>query len=450
MSRIEFERPDLPSGWEWKALAEVVERVPNYKPELEPDRRFRYVDISAIDNQTNRVTEVREFQGVNAPSRARRPVRPDDVLLSNVRVNLRNTALLTSDVAADLCSTGFTVLRANEQVLPRYLFHYVLSDYFVKPLEELQTGTQYPATSDRVVLEQCIPIPSIDIQGEVVRQIDLVTARVESARLRLAQIPMLLKRFRRSVLAAAISDQLTEDWRLRNPEAIANREVIRNVAASRKARKGTVLGITDVEALPQIPDSWVYCQLPDLGELNRGKSKHRPRNDPKLLGGPYPLIQTGDVARSAGTITAYESTYSDFGLAQSRLWPTGTLCITIAANIAATGILTFDACFPDSVVGFNANPALAINRYVELFVRTARADLAMYAPATSQANINLSILEQVRVPVPSVEEQREVVSRVESLFALAESVEVRLNETASQLTRASQAVIARAFSGELI
>lgn len=95
--------------------------------------------------------------------------------------------------------------------------------------------------------------------------------------------------------------------------------------------------------------------LPELGEFGRGVSKHRPRNDPKLLGGKHPLIQTGEVANSELYITSYENTYSELGLKQSKMWESGTLCITIAANIAKTAILTFDACFPDSVVGFKAN-----------------------------------------------------------------------------------------------
>ena len=100
---------------------------------------------------------------------------------------------------------------------------------------------------------------------------------------------------------------------------------------------------------------WPTMKLPQLGELNRGVSKHRPRNDPRLLGGAYPLIQTGDVSNSGLYILSYSSAYSELGLEQSRLWRSGTLCITIAANIAQTSILTFDACFPDSVVGFVPN-----------------------------------------------------------------------------------------------
>ena len=108
---------------------------------------------------------------------------------------------------------------------------------------------------------------------------------------------------------------------------------------------------------------WEIKPLSELGELNRGVSKARPRNSPELLGGPYPLIQTGEVANAKTYITSFNSTYSEKGLAQSKMWPKGTLCITIAANIAQTSILTFDACFPDSVVGF-----ISRNMTNELFI----------------------------------------------------------------------------------
>ena len=88
-----------------------------------------------------------------------------------------------------------------------------------------------------------------------------------------------------------------------------------------------------------VPNGWKLVKLSDLGEVNRGKSKHRPRDAAFLYGGSYPFIQTGDVKASDGRITSYNQTYSEAGLKQSRLWPSETMCITIAANIAETGIL---------------------------------------------------------------------------------------------------------------
>src|SRR5579863_9206259 len=113
------------------------------------------------------------------------------------------------------------------------------------------------------------------------------------------------------------------------------------------------------------PSGWREVTLYDLGEVNRGRSRHRPRYAAHLYGGPYPFIQTGDIKGSAGMITSHTQTYSEAGLAQSRLWPAGTMCITIAANIAETGILTFPACFPDSIVGFIADGSKCNSRFIE-------------------------------------------------------------------------------------
>jgi len=96
------------------------------------------------------------------------------------------------------------------------------------------------------------------------------------------------------------------------------------------------------------PMEWEKVPLSSFGNLDRGKSKHRPRNAPHLYGGPFPFVQTGDVANAMTYILSCSQYYSEEGLKQSKLWPAGTLCITIAANIAKTAILTFDACFPDS------------------------------------------------------------------------------------------------------
>ena len=147
------------------------------------------------------------------------------------------------------------------------------------------------------------------------------------------------------------------------------------------------------------PMGWSMKRLTELGELNRGVSKARPRNSPELLGGPYPLIQTGDVSNAGTYITSFNSTYSEKGFAQSRLWPKGTLCITIAANIAQTSILTFDACFPDSVVGF-----ISADKTNELFVHYwfsfFQKILNEQAPQVAQKNINLKILSELAVIMP--------------------------------------------------
>ncbi len=147
------------------------------------------------------------------------------------------------------------------------------------------------------------------------------------------------------------------------------------------------------------PKGWEVVSIGEFGAFERGKSKHRPRNDPALLGGPYPLIQTGDVANAEYFINSYSQTYSELGLKQSKMWSAGTLCITIAANIADTAVLGFDACFPDSVVGFVPKESV-YRAYVKGLFGFLKRIIEERAPQVAQKNINLEILRALEVPRP--------------------------------------------------
>jgi type I restriction enzyme S subunit len=158
--------------------------------------------------------------------------------------------------------------------------------------------------------------------------------------------------------------------------------------------------------------------------------------------GRYPFIQTGDVARSKGKITTFSSKYNEVGLAQSKLWPAGTLCITIAANIADSGILEFDACFPDSVVGFIPSIHFENARYFEYFVRTAKSGLGEFAPSTAQKNINLGILSAVHIPIPPLAEMSRIVTKLDELMKLCDQLEVHLTHQQELGNRLAQAMVA--------
>jgi type I restriction enzyme S subunit len=185
----------------------------------------------------------------------------------------------------------------------------------------------------------------------------------------------------------------------------------------------------------ECPDGWQLVRLRELGEVNRGRSRHRPRYAEHLYGGPYPFIQTGDVKASNGRVTSHTQTYSEAGLAQSRLWPAGTMCITIAANIAETGILTFPACFPDSVVGFIAEPSKADIYFVEYMFRFMRNRIQHQATGSVQDNINIETLERLSFPVPPLAEQRAIAA---VLGVLDDKIELnrRMNATLEAIARA--------------
>ena len=149
--------------------------------------------------------------------------------------------------------------------------------------------------------------------------------------------------------------------------------------------------------------------LDQLGSVSRGRSRHRPRDAEFLYGGPYPFVQTGDVKKAGLYLRDFEHTYSEDGLAQSKLWPVGTLCITIAANIAETSILGIESCFPDSVIGFIAAPEKADARFVKyLFDAALKMRFQSFTQGAAQDNLSQAKLLSIKFPVPEPVVQTEI------------------------------------------
>lgn len=237
-----------------------------------------------------------------------------------------------------------------EEIDKNYLFYFMPSA--LKRIEEKTPFVTVKHLSAKELNKIIVPLPPLDEQRRIAAVLDKVTDLIAQRRAQLDKLDLLVK----SRFVEMFGD-------------------------------------------PACSTKWATKKLSQLGELNRGVSKHRPRNDPALLGGPYPLIQTGDVSNSGLYITEHSASYSELGLAQSRLWKAGTLCITIAANIAQTSILTFDSCFPDSVVGFipgNETNAIFMHYWFGFFQKI----LEEQAPQVAQKNINLKILSGLDVIVP--------------------------------------------------
>lgn len=149
--------------------------------------------------------------------------------------------------------------------------------------------------------------------------------------------------------------------------------------------------------------------LNQLGTVSRGRSRHRPRDAAFLYGGPYPFVQTGDVKHAGLYLRDYDQTYSEAGLAQSKLWPAGTLCITIAANIAETSILGIEACFPDSIIGFSADPEKADVRFIKyLFDAVLKMRYQSFTQGATQDNLSQSKLLSIRFSVPDLADQKKL------------------------------------------
>ncbi|MGB4946443.1 MAG: restriction endonuclease subunit S [Candidatus Competibacter denitrificans] len=198
-------------------------------------------------------------------------------------------------------------------------------------------------------------------------------------------------------------------------------------------------------------EGWVETRLVEVSrEFGRGKSKYRPRNEPKLYGGPYPFIQTGDISNANHWLTEYAQTYSEFGLSQSRLWPKGTVCIAIVgATVGETAILDFEACFPDSVIGIVVNDQLADNEYVEFLLQSFKALLKEKGKGTARDNINLGTFENQTFPFPSLKKQEEVAATFNALAAETQRLQSLYQQKLTALDDLKKSLLHQAFSGVL-
>jgi len=395
----------MKAGWQTKTLCEVLQKTGTINPLLAPEAEFEYIDVSSVCNSTFQINSTQHLIGKDAPSRARRQVKTNDILFATIRPTLRRIAVVPEYLDNQVCSTGYFVMRPKAEIYCRFLFYWLFAEDFMGKMEQLQKGASYPAVTDAEVRSQMIPYPPLPEQHRIVTILDAAFDEIAIAK---ANAEANLKNARALFEShlQSVFEQRGEGWEERTLEEIA-----------------TTFG--------------------------RGKSRHRPRNDKKLYGGKYPFIQTGDIRNAEHFITEFSQTYSDAGLAQSKLWPKGTICITIAANIAETGILDFDACFPDSVIGVVTNPEKADIGFVEYLLQSFKVRIQAMGKGSAQANINMGTFEHERFPFPSVAEQIEIVLKFDALREETQRLEAIYQQKLAALDELKKSLLHQAFSGKL-
>lgn len=308
-------------------------------------------------------------------------LKEDDLLIS-LTGNVGRVALLRKEFLPAALNQRVACLRENAEVIrKKYLYYILLSNKFENECITSAKGIAQKNMSTEWLKEYEIPLVSLEEQDEITEVFDIISQLISNREIQIKDLDNLI----RARFVEMFGDPVSNSFDL--PEKT----------------------------------------LPELGEFGRGVSKHRPRNDARLLGGSYPLIQTGEVASAGLYIDSYSNTYSELGLQQSKMWSKGTLCITIAANIAKTAILNFDACFPDSVVGFKANENNN-NVFIHYWFTFFQAILESQAPESAQKNINLKILSELKVIAPEKSRQDEFSDFVTQVDKLKVEVQKSLDE----------------------
>ena len=451
---------ELPNGWATAQISEVTQRVPNIKPEDSPEKDFGYVDISSINNSSFVITDVKQIKGRDAPSRARRPIRPNDVIFSNVRTYLRNIALVGPECGAEVCSTGFTVLRPNAAVEPRFLFRYVLTDQFLDRVTPQQTGTHYPATSDKVVMSEAIPLAPLAEQRRIVAKLEKLLRQVDVCHQRLEEMPTLLKRFRQSVLAAACSGRLTADWRKENPTDETAETIVGAIRQRREAEAKTdaqkeklreIFSVSEGNDSKELAENWRFVALNKLcSSFNYGTSA---KSQPS---GKIPVLRMGNI--QDGEIDWSDLVYtSNANEIESYSLRPNTVLFNRANSpelVGKTAIYRGEQ--PAIFAGYliRINPFKELDpEYLNFCLNTNYAKgfcLRVRTDGVSQSNINAQKVGAFELPFCPLAEQQEIVRRVEGLFALADQLEMRLAQACEQVDKLTPALLARAFAGQLV
>lgn len=428
----------IPVRWQICKLRDVATIVTGNTPSKEDSNnygsQYPWVKPPDLESKTP-ITQTKEYLSDKGAQKARL-LPAKTVLVSCIgilgKVGLAGTTLATNQ--------QINAVIFKNIVIPEYGF------YFCKTLKEWLENNSSSTTVSIINKERFSEapfiLPPLNEQRRIVAKLEVLLGKVDGCQKRLEKIPRILKRFRQSVLAAACDGRLTADWREGNKDVEPAKISIKSSQFKLQAQ---------LDELSELPEKWIWIPLGNYAQCSRGRFSHRPRNEPKFFGGKYPFIQIGDLPKDGGWIKYHTQTLNDEGLAISKMFPRGTIVIAIVgATIGNTGILAYDMCFTDSLVGIETKSEIG-NKYVELFLRYKKDEIrqASYAGG-GQPNIKLETLNPYPIPLPPLAEQQEIVRRVESLFKLADQLEARYQKAKSYVDKLTQSILAKAFRGELV
>ncbi|MEA2163077.1 MAG: hypothetical protein QOK37_1204 [Thermoanaerobaculia bacterium] len=473
---------NMPNGWLEVQLEEICLPVSSAQPELSPDTEFTYFDIGGIDNVRNRISEPKVLTGRDAPSRARQAVQRDDILFSNVRTNLRNIARIDRDYLNPVASTGFTVIRPASGVSSEFLFYQLLSEHFLEPLHALQTGTSYPAVRSRDVLTQSILLPPEPEQRRIVEKLNAAFSAVERAETASLRARDRLRKYRHAVLGAALTGELTREWRVQHEEVVGvpgGDELLRGLLADRRIRweKNEVARLAtrrsamadnwrarynEPKAVPQAsrpnqPAGWASATLDQISWSSGYGTSVKCAYDaggPAVLRIPNILNGTIDLERLKFATKPEAIGVNDYLEPGDLLLVRTNGSRDLIGRAAIVKAIPPVACsFASYLIRFRLLGDDTLWSWVGLMWESAmmRAVIESRAKTTAgQYNLALSSLNDLVIPLPPVAEQHEIIQQVERRLSAASRLASTLDEQLDRARAMRELLLRDAFAGKLI
>lgn len=474
-------RHKLPSGWIKTTLGEICLPVATVQPGDEPDQEFTYFDIGGIDNERNHIAETKTVLGRSAPSRARQAAQKGDILFSTVRTYLRKIARIERDYPNPVASTGLTVIRVGPGVADGLVFQQVLSDRFLQPLHALQTGSSYPAVRDRDVFAQPVMLPPAAEQERIVTKLEAILSRISAGEAAAERALVRLKRYRAAVLHAAVTGELTREWRKAHPKpAETGAAFLRHLLATRrtlweedelarltksgKPPKGTKWKARypkpvepDTTELPSVPRGWTWASVEQLivEPIKNGLSVKGSSQPPGITALRLDAMsENGFDFTKVRYLPLDEADVDDLWLRPRDFFVSrGNGSLRLVGRGTLAGPRVEKVIFPDTMIRLRFSSDACLPEFIAAIwgAGLMRGQIEGAAKTTAGIyKISQSSLAQFGVPLPPPDEQEEIVHQVEHRLTLA----VRLiSSLETALTRAQvwrQSVLNAAFAGSLV
>ena len=442
---VEVDFPfEIPNSWVWVRLSEITYNLGQKKPISE----FNYIDVASIDNKKHILSNIINLVSADkAPSRARKIVQDGSILYSTVRPYLKNVCIFHNFFQYEsIASTAFAVLDVYSNIFNKYLFYYLISSEFTDMVSKEMLGVAYPAINDEKLYKLCIAVPPLNEQKRIVAKIEELLPFIEEYDKKEQKLTTLNQQFpeqlKKSILQAAIQGQLVAQDLNDEPAS----ELIKRIQAEKerlisekKIKKPKVKSeivvrdglpyeiINGVERciadeLPfEIPESWCWVRLGDIGDWGAGSTPNR--HEPKFYdNGTIPWLKTGDL--NDGYITSIPEYITNFTLEKNSLKinPTGSVLIAMyGATIGKLGILGIEATTNQACCACQVYKGV-YNKYLFYYLMSQKKELQKRSEGSGQPNISREKIIKYLFPLPPIDEQKRIVQKIEEVFSHIESL----------------------------
>ena len=393
----------MKNGWQTKTLGEVLQRTKTINPLKSPDAEFSYIDVSSVSNATFQIEKTQTLRGKDAPSRARRLVKSNDVLFATVRPTLQRIAVVPSHLDNQVCSTGYCVLRPKAGIDHRFVFYSLFTEGFINRMESLQKGASYPAVTDGEVREHVISFPPLAEQRRIVGILDEAFEGIATAK--------------------------------------ANAE--KNLQNARAVFESHLNAV-----FTQRGEGWVESSLGKVFDVRDGT-----HDSPKYHATGYPLITSKNLKREGlsfdGVKLISEQDYNK--ICERSAVHNGDVLFAMIGTIGNPTLVSVEPNFAIKNVALFKIPSGQSGVFLKHYLNSdfVISKMMKEAKGTTQKFVGLGYLRGFPIYVPPLATQLEVVKRLDELSEETQLLESIYQQKLDALEELKKSLLHQAFTGEL-